>query len=315
MAGERKTVGQPGAQAAEAAPLTGAYVDLNDLLALRTHRLPPRRRTLLRRGHLAGNRTTKLRGRGVDFSEVRLYQPGDDVRSIEWRVTARKNKPHTKVFREERERPVLIVADQSQSLFFGSRRRLKSVAAAECGALAAWRALANNDRVGGVVIGNDSSRVHKPLRSVKAVARLLAGLADANQALSRRTRMEDRASYEEGLAEVRRLAQTGFQIVLISDFITAPGAWRDLVRGLARHNDLILMHVADPLERDLPREDRYVVTDGAARSQFHSGNAGLRRAYAERFAEREQALRTLCAAQSVRYMPVMTDSEAVERPH
>ena len=114
-----------------ASALTGAYVELSDLLALRHRRAPSRQQASLRRGHQAGSRLSKLRGRGVDFSEVRLYQPGDDVRSIEWRVTARKNKPHTKVFREERERPTLVVIDQSQSLFFGSRNRLKSVAAAE----------------------------------------------------------------------------------------------------------------------------------------------------------------------------------------
>ena len=315
MAGERKNVPQEQAQAPNGPLLTGPYVELGDLLALRIRRLPPRRRTPLRRGHLAGARTTKLRGRGVDFSEVRLYQPGDDVRSIEWRVTARKNKPHTKVFREERERPVLIVVDQSQSLFFGSRRRLKSVAAAECAALAAWGALANNDRVGGLVIGNERSQAHKPQRSQKAVARLLADLAAANQALSRHSRLHDQAGYAEGLAEVRRLAQTGFQIMLISDFLTAPDAWRELLRGLARHNDLRVVHVADPLEHSLPKDDRYAITDGAAHSQFHSGSAALRSAYAERFAQREQSLRSLCATETVRYLPILTDSDVADLRH
>ena len=310
MAGERKTVSQGQAQTPNAPLLSGPYVDLGNLLALRVRRLPPRRRTLLRRGQPAGVRTSKLRGRGIDFSEVRLYQPGDDVRRIEWRVTARKNKPHTKVFQEERERPVLIVVDQSQSLFFGSRRRLKSVAAAECAALAAWRALANDDRVGGVIIGNDRSWVHKPLRSVKAVARLLADLAAANQALNRHSRLRNRAVYAEGLADVRRLAQSGFQIVLISDFLTAADAWRDLLRGLARHNDLSVMHVADPLEHSLPRDDRYAITDGQAHRQFHSGNASLRRAYAERFAERQRTLRRLCVAETVHYLPIPTDGDA-----
>ena len=111
--------------------LTGAYVSLNQLLALRhkpTHAASTQSRVV---GSRAGIKLSKIKGRGVDFSEVRAYQPGDDIRSIDWRVTARKNKPHTKIFREERERPTLVVVDQSQNMFFGSKLRLKSVAAAE----------------------------------------------------------------------------------------------------------------------------------------------------------------------------------------
>lgn len=292
--------------------LTGAYVDLGDLLALRARRPPVQRQNALRRGHLPGARLSKLRGRGVDFSEVRLYQPGDDVRTIEWRVTARKNKPHTKVFREERERPVLVVVDQSQSLFFGSRVRLKSVAAAECAAAAAWTALANNDRVGGLVVGNQRTCVHKPLRNAKAVTRLLADLAAENRTLHRGSRLEDPVRYANGLMQVRRLVRTGFQVLLISDFLTAPDAWRNTLEALARHNDLTLVRIADRLDRELPPNNRYAVTDGLAQRQFHSGNSNLRQAYADRFEQSEKALQALCAAEAVRYLRIMTDSDADE---
>ena len=296
--------------ALNSAVLAGAYVDLADLLALRTRRAETRRQAPLRRGHLSGARLSRLRGRGVDFSEVRLYQPGDDVRTIEWRVTARKNKPHTKVFREERERPVLVVVDQSQSLFFGSRLRLKSVAAAECAATAAWSALANHDRVGGLVLGNERTRVHKPLRNVRAVTRLLADLATENQALSRHTSLRDEAHYADGLMQVQRLVRTGCQVLLISDFTTALDAWRRIVQSLAKHNDLTLVRIADRLERELPPANSYAVTDGAAHGQFHSGSAKLRKTYADRFEQRERALGGLCAAEAVRYVSIMTDDDA-----
>ena len=290
--------------------LTGTYVELSDLLALRHRRAPTRQRTARRRGQQAGTRLSKLRGRGVDFAEVRLYQPGDDVRSIDWRVTARKNKPHTKVFREERERPTLVVIDQTQSLFFGSRVRLKSVAAAESGAGAAWRALAHNDRVGGLILGNERTPVHKPLRSVKAVARLLADLAEQNQALSRHSRLLDPTHYRDSLQRIRRLAPNGFRIVLISDFLTGAEAWRDAVPTLARRNDLTLVRIADPLERALPKAERYSITDGSERWQFHSGNSRLRSAYVDQFERRDQALRRLCAHHAARYIPLMTDDDA-----
>src|SRR5262249_17765333 len=112
--------------------LRGAFVDLADLIALRGVRLPIRTNAAIASGPHGGSRLSRQRGRGVDFAEVRMYQPGDDVRSIDWRVTARKARPHTKVYREERERPTLIVVDQCRSMFFGSKIRLKSVAAAEC---------------------------------------------------------------------------------------------------------------------------------------------------------------------------------------
>lgn len=294
--------------------LTGAYVELNDLLALRHRRPPSRQRTRLRRGHQAGSRLSKLRGRGVDFSEVRPYQPGDDVRSIEWRVTARKNKPHTKVFREERERPTLVVIDQSQSLFFGSRVRLKSVAAAEFGARAAWRALAHNDRVGGLILGNDSTPAHKPLRSVKAVSRLLADLAKQNQALSRNSKLANPTHYRDSLQRIRRLAPNSFRIVLISDFLTVTEAWRDVLPNLARRNDLTVVRIADPLERELPKAARYSITDGAERWQFHSGNRRLRTTYAEQFERRDQALKSLCAKHAARYIPAMTDDDGIAEP-
>ena len=287
--------------------LTGAYVGLSDLLALRVRPAKTRRHAVLRRSPKAGARTSRLRGRGVDFAEVRPYQPGDDVRSIDWRVTARKNRPHTKVFREERERPVLIVVDQTQTMFFGSRVRLKSVAAAELAASAAWRAMAHHDRVGGAVIGNWRVAIHKPLLGTKAVARLLGDVAQENQALNRSSALVGAEHYANSLLQIRRLVRTGYQILAISDFRTAPQAWRGMVQALARHNDLTLLRVADPLERELPPSDQYRVTDGRAHAQFHTGERRLRRLYRARFDQHEEALRTLCETWAVRYIPVMTD--------
>lgn len=290
--------------------LAGAQVTLRDLLAIRHRRLLDAPRTAIRLGAIAGTRASKLRGRGIDFSEVRLYQPGDDIRTIDWRVTARKNKPHTKIFREERERPTLIVIDQTQSMFFGSRVRMKSVAAAEFGALAAWQALAGNDRVGGLVIGNDATHSHKPMRSVRTVVRLLADLAASNQALNRRTRLDSQAHFQAGLLQIRRLVRTSYRVLLISDFLTATDAWRETLGTLARHNQLTVIRISDALERELPPAERYTVTDGAARWQFHTGSTGLRRRYTERYEQREAELASLCAGYMIRYLSYATDDPA-----
>jgi len=255
----------------------------------------------------AGNRLSRLRGRGIDFSEVRAYQPGDDVRTIDWRVTARKNKPHTKVFREERERLTLVVVDQTQSMFFGSQVRLKSVAAAELAATAAWQALAHNDRVGGMIIGNEQLAIHKPYRNVKAIARLLADLARFNQMLAPGAGRADGRNLRDALARLRRLAHTNYRIYLISDFEPMGDHWRDTFRALTRHNDVVAVRVYDPLEQELPPADRYTVTDGETRWQFHSGNRRLRQRYHDRFYASETEFKSICQGSGVRYRPLPTN--------
>jgi len=287
--------------------LRGAYVSLDDLLAVRyrpgvtARRRPP----LVSNQH--GHRLSKLRGRGVDFSEVRAYQPGDDVRTIDWRVTARKNKPHTKVFREERERLTFVVVDQSQGMFFGSRTRLKSVVAAEVAAWAAWQGLSHNDRVGGIVLGNHRMAIHKPYRSSRNVARLMSDIASFNQSLTAGSDKRDENILHESLVQLRRLTHTNHRIFLISDFRPLGDLWQDTLRALVRHNEVVVVQVYDPLERDLPPSEQYSVTDGVARVQFHTGDRRLRDQYHQRFAEHERALQELCIATSARYRTQSTD--------
>ena len=235
-----------GTDAPEPWLLSGAYVSLDDLARLRipTARAP----SAAAAAPWHGERAAPVRGRGMDFDEVRPYQPGDDLRSIDWRVTARKGKPHTKVFREERERPTLIVVDQTRSMFFGSRGRLKSVLAAEIAAGTAWRALAAQDRVGGLVLDHGGVRVFKPLRREAAVLRVLAALVDANRALNAGPEPGE-ATAEGGDAWWRlvppllRIAGVNHRIVVVSDFLGAPttrpeahGAASPASRGTTRWN-------------------------------------------------------------------------------
>ncbi len=292
---------------AEGPILRGAYTKLEDLLRLRYRRLPAPAHSARVMGSQAGSRLSKLRGRGIDFSEVRAYQPGDDVRTIDWRVTARKNKPHTKVFREERERLTLIVVDQTQSMFFGSQVRLKSVAAAELAALGAWQALQHNDRVGGMIIGNDACVARKPYRSVKSVARFLGDLARSNQALARGGPHPEARHYVEALARIRRLAHSNYRIYFISDFQPMGDHWREAFKNLSRHNEVVAIRIFDPLERELPPADRYTVSDGLARLQFDAGDPRLRKRYEQRFLNHQEQLARLCRESMVDLQAVATN--------
>lgn len=286
--------------------LRGAYVELRDLLALRYRRTSALSQAAKVMGTQAGNRLSKLRGRGIDFSEVRAYQAGDDVRTIDWRVTARKNKPHTKVFREERERLTLVVVDQTQSLFFGSQVRLKSVAAAEIAALSVWQALNHGDRVGGMIIGNESHAIHKPYRNVKSVARFLGDLARMNAALDRRGNAPQPNHFSNALLQIRRLAHSNYRIYFISDFEPMADYWRDAFRNLSQRNEVIALKIYDPLEAELPPADSYTVAHGNDRWQFHTGNAKLRSHYHEQFEEQEAKFKSVCDQTAVGYRFIPT---------
>ncbi|MEM6709517.1 MAG: DUF58 domain-containing protein [Pseudomonadota bacterium] len=282
------------------------HVSLEALLALRLGPFPPERKRR-ERSSSTGDRVSRLRGRGVDFAEVRAYQAGDDVRSIDWRVTARKNKPHTKVFREERERPTLLYIDQTHTLFFGSQVRLKSVAAAELGARLAWRCLNSGDRVGGLVSGVTGASVVRPLRSPKAVARLLGELARHNQALHRDANQNAVHRLADDLRQLRQLATHQHRIFLITDLLPVAAPWLEAIASLARNNDLVVCHVIDPLELELPSVERFVVTDSRSRLTVDPGNRRQALGYRDSFQRRERELRERLRALGVPYQQLFTD--------
>ena len=292
----------------EADVIQGAYISLPQLLALRhkSVRINQAQSTKVM-GSQSGIKLSKVKGRGIDFAEVRAYQPGDDIRAIDWRVTARKNKPHTKIFREERERPALIYVDQSQHMFFGSTQRLKSVAAAELAGRIAWQTLAAGDRIGGIVIGNEEQTLFRPFRTTRAVGRLLNQIASANQTLTRSAFIDTQESKFSGLEQLRRLTQSNYRIFIISDFSGDIESWSEQIKQLARHNHVTLLHIQDPLDKELPPADHYVITDGNERLQFYSGKENLRKKYANEFAQRWDRLQELCRQESLAYATLSTE--------
>jgi uncharacterized protein (DUF58 family) len=287
--------------------LTGTHVDLNDLLAMRFQKPNPNAAKSRVVGNRAGAKLSHLKGRGVDLAEVRAYQPGDDVRAIDWHVTARTNKVHTKIFREERERPTLVVVDQTQNMFFGSKLRLKSVAAAEIATRIAWHSLLAGDRVGGVVVTNNDIHVHRPYRTNKSVARFLNDLAEANQALNRAT--QPQLGILDVMLRIRRLARHNFRIAIVSDFSGDPALWQDHLQGIARSNQLLAVHVYDPMEEFLPPSDYYLVSHGKERVSFFSGDPTVRDRYQARFQDHSDALARTCQHSHMQYQRVATVDE------
>jgi uncharacterized protein (DUF58 family) len=223
-----------------------------------------------------------MRGRGLNFEEIRDYRVGDDIRSIDWKVTARLRKPHIRVFNEERDRQTIIVVDQRLSMFFGSRRAMKSVTAAEAAAIAAWRVLGVGDRIGAVVFGDRDLVEVAARRSRATVLQTLSAIVAQNQALGvGRGLVSTPAMLNSALEHARRRAPHDAAVIIISDFDGADDATRASITTLARHNDVIAVLVHDPLQSDLPPSASMTVTDGELQIRLDVGRDSVRRSVSQ----------------------------------
>lgn len=212
---------------------------------------------------LAGNHASRLRGRGLNFDELRRYQPGDDLRHLDWRASLRTGKPVVRTFTEERDRPALIVVDQRMSMFFGSVRSFKSAVAAELGALAAWMVFNAGDRVGGLVFNDQRVDSVAPLRSRKRVEALCSRIVQQNAALTASNPdHEDDGQLDKVLQQCLAVAGHDHLICLVSDFAGAGPRTLQLMQQLSAHNDVIALQVYDPLALNVPSRGQLRVTQG-----------------------------------------------------
>ena len=259
------------------------------------------------RARQAGQYLSRLRGRGMEFDESRPYQPGDDVRNMDWRVTARIGRPYSKLFREERERPVLIGVDARVPMFFATRGRFKWARAQCAAALLAWAAFQGGDRVGGELFSGTGHLELRPRRGRSSLLRFLKALADQPPGKDDGT-----ASLADPLRRLRRTAHPGSLVVLASDFRGFDeSAERQLVR-IARHNDVVLFHFHDRLERELPEPGLYRVGDGRRSLVLDTGRRELIEAHQARYRERVERLRRLGRQHGMTWLQCATDEEPVE---
>jgi uncharacterized protein (DUF58 family) len=228
----------------------GVHLGLEELLQYK-HQcvkwLPPAKTVW---ASLLGQHQSRQIGRGMDFSEVRQYQPGDDVRTIDWRVTARTGKPHTKLFSEEREKPVIVYLDMSRTMHFGSTTMLKSVQAAHMASLLSWIAIAEKDRIGALIDTGEQLIELKPKSQQKGALGLLQAIVKQHNKLIRDPiPTSTLRTMEPALLALQRLSPKGSDIILISDFVHYVDNNQPLLRQLRRHNRVRLVHIYDPLEQ------------------------------------------------------------------
>ena len=260
------------------------------------------------RNMLLGNVRSRFRGRGMEFEEVRRYQPGDDIRTIDWKVSARTQSTYTKLFCEERERPCHIIVDQRSSLFFGSNRQFKSVLAAELATALSWAALAGGDRVGGQVIGDDCERDCRARRNKQAVLRFIHDIDALNQQLTQNTHTST-TSLANSLEECRRITRPGTAIFVVSDFHDFDEHAAKALSNLGKHTDITLLHVSDALEDMLPMSGTIAISDGAQNSQVYLSNA-LKKAYQDKRMKQHVLLKSAVARARALYTNIDTQQSA-----
>lgn len=287
----------------------GVQVTLDELIALRSdaHSLLWRK-TNFSKAHFSGTKNSKEQGRGIHFAENRLYQAGDDIRHIDWHATLRTDQTYTKIFHEEKERPIWLLVDHNPSMHFGTRQAFKSVIAARASALCAWAFSSQGERVGGLVFSGEKQLSVPPKESVHAVLPLLKHLADSSAESPVQT---DPRSLEQAFNFLLQRQLRGNLIIIFSDFWQWHSGLRARLQSLTRKNNCIGVLIQDSLERYLPQGGYYSVSDGQNAYTLDAYNLDFKRQYQQYNEERQSALQQAFRELNVSTIPLWTTDTLV----
>ncbi len=276
-----------------------------------------------------GGFRSRFKGRGMDFDEVRMYQIGDDIRNIDWKVTARTGEAHTKLFKEERERPVFVVLDQSPAMFFGTAKVFKSIIASHIAAQLMWNTLSNGDRFGALLFGEHAHFEMKPSGNRRNCMRLLNrivenynhtlsicfGLGHQNRTSSdnptpqnkNASQTDNKNHLSDTLKRLIYLAKPGSVIHLVSDFSQFDKACERQLSKLSQHVDIHCILVSDPIESQLPPAGLYGITDGMQSGLLNTGGSQLRKSYAQAFEKKLQYIKDFAISRRGVFTSIDTD--------
>ncbi len=210
---------------------------------------------------LTGKHPSTLRGRGLQFEEVRNYVKGDDIRLIDWKVTARTGKTHAKVYSEEKERPALVIADLSSHMFYGSVKYVKSVICAHLASIIATGIHQRGDRVGTLIFGDEEHDFLPPKNSQKHIFKAMGLLAKYTQKLpSTQVIKRDPMLIEEQIHKAAQTVNHDYTVFLITDVMTLTEKATQALEQMALHNDVLVLHLEDPIDQNIP--DKSLLSDG-----------------------------------------------------
>lgn len=254
-----------------------------------------------------GDYASPFRGQGLEFHEVREYRFGDDIRTIDWRVTARTDKPYVKVFTEERERTVILCVDANPAMRFGTRGTFKSVQAARAAALLGWHANSSNDRVGCIVFGDvpDGIQFFSPVRSRRALwqtLKLLSGTTIGAYGAP--------VEQEVALEYLERVAPTRALLIVISDFQNVAEAMEKRLGNLRRTCDIVLIAVNDPADREIPAMATVIFEDHAGHKlTLDTDNRVGREAYFRQWRENRSRFEDIAARRNIGIIDLNTNTD------
>lgn len=262
---------------------------------------------------LSGRYASRLRGRGLNFEEIRRYLPGDDIRTMDWKVTARTRSPHVRVYTEEKDRAVVLIVDQRINMFFGTRDKLKSVTAAELAALGAWRAVDVGDRVGAVVFNDNELVDIRPQRSQRTVMSILGAVLNMNHALRADTQDEPNPGMlNRALEKALQLVPHDALVVMISDFLGVDEQTERLTARMAQHNDVLGLLVHDPI-RLQPARQNLTVSDGSLQMEMDFSDERVREKLAEDYREEQEHITRFLNRLSAPLLMVSNEGDVVDQ--
>ncbi len=295
---------------------SATHVTAHDLISLQQQA----RKLNLYQGSYASASTTgshrsRFRGRGMDYQESRLYQAGDDIRNMDWRVTARAGKPHTKLYQEERELPVVLLVDFNLGMFFGSTNSLKSVVAAKTAALIAWAVASRGDRIGALLITEgDEAETHKelpPKMGKRGALQLIRELVTHSNPQKAMQTTGSHTSLNDQLKRLRHLAHPGTLVFLISDFYNIDDETTQHLQRLSRHNDIQAIQIIDPLEVTPPPPARYNVTDGERSGILNTRSKKGRQHYQKFFNQHHRMVEDLMSSHNIPLLQISTADDVL----
>lgn len=290
-------------------------VSLNELLQLSTYAKNLSLSSSRVSSSQSGQRISRLLARGMEFAECRRYQSGDDIRNIDWRVTARTGKAHTKLFAAERERPVLLGVDMRPPMSFATQGVFKSVQAALMSGYMAWNASQTGDRLGGIIFDDKAIQEFRPAMGKQGVLPFLNGLA-GHTSFPPKSKGNPVAlaslTMDRAIGSLRQMATPGSLVYLVSDFRHFSSYAYNLLLRIARHSDLYLCFVYDPIEAALPKNSYFPVTDGNSEYNLNTyDKAGVER-YAQQFMERRKNVALLAQQPRVRFIECRTNEDCFD---
>lgn len=281
------------------------YIEIDDLLSMRKEvaQLDLRNHSHID-AMMQGGYLSSMRGRGMDFEEVRAYQAGDDIRNMDWRVTARTGKPHTKVYRIEKERPIYLLIDLHAGMYFATRGAFKSVCASRIAAMIAWASMDIGDRLGLLAAHGEQQY------AVKAQTRLhhLMHIFETLTRLSDKPRSQESGLFEL-ISRAREVIKPGSLVFLISDFVYCDDAAKQIIAQISKHSDMVMCNIVDRFDVDAPVPGRYRISNGEQHMMIDTHDPYLIKQYHDQFEAFENELRVYCRSYRIPYLRFMTDDD------